>query len=83
MEPLTGRQKAIYDWLLAFVLAKHRQPTYREIGGAFGIASPNGVSANLKALVRKGWLNQPLRKAGMRVDGWSFANVELTAAAGS
>lgn len=55
-QPLTTRQKAILAWI-----ADNQQtssPTVREIGRAFGIQSPNGVTCHLRALERKGFLRR-------------------------
>lgn len=70
MKTLSPRQRDV----LAFCL-EHQQrtgsfPTYREIGDALGIASTNGVSDHVKALVRKGALKrsaEPGTSRGFRV----------------
>lgn len=57
--PITARQQAILD----FIRRSPRAPTVREIGREFGINSPNGVCAHLKALERKGLINRDPRKS--------------------
>lgn len=56
---LTARQTQI----LAFIDAQTLPPTVREIGAAFGINSPNGVTGHLKALEKKGAIGRARRKA--------------------
>lgn len=67
-QPLTARQR---DILLAVVrhFGEHMAPpTVRDVGNAVGIASPNGVMSQLKALARKGWIELPGKQArGIRV----------------
>lgn len=82
MQPLTDRQRQVYDYLLAYVLEHHDQPTYREIAQAMGMAGPSGVVSNICALVTKGWLRQRGPATGgqtFAVGRWSFAGVTLTA----
>lgn len=57
-EPLTPRQREIYEWIREFIAEYQYPPTFREIGAAFGIASLEGVSCNLKALEKKGWIKR-------------------------
>jgi repressor LexA len=59
---LTGRQKKILDWVLAFAGEHGMPPTVREIGSAFSISSA-GVFGHLKALERKGFLKRGARGA--------------------
>lgn len=56
---LTVRQREI----LAFIQSKPYPPTVREIGAAFGIRSPNGVTCHLLALERKGAIIRERGKA--------------------
>lgn len=51
---LTPRQQEIVDFIRESTARNGFAPTVREIGGAFGIKSPNGVETHLKALERKG-----------------------------
>lgn len=55
MTALTPRQQEIYDWICKQLKAGF-PPTYRQIGAQFGIASPNGVASQLKAIEKKGYL---------------------------
>ncbi len=57
MEPfdsLTEKQLAVYEFIRDKIRTRGYGPTVREIGGNFGISSPNGVVCHLKALEKKG-----------------------------
>lgn len=54
LETLTAKQREIYDFIRTQIRSRGYGPTVREIGGAFGISSPNGVMCHLKALEKKG-----------------------------
>jgi repressor LexA len=53
LESLTKRQREIYDFIADHIATNGYPPTVREIGTHFGIRSPNGVIANLRALQKK------------------------------
>ena len=53
---LPPRQQQILDAIAAHWKAKGYAPSFREIADEVGIASTNGVSDHVKALVRKGLL---------------------------
>src|SRR6266542_1994434 len=55
---LTVRQKAIYDFLVRNILGKGFVRSIPEIGKQFKIASTNGVSDQLKALEKKGYISR-------------------------
>ena len=55
---LTPRQLEIYEFLRDKIVNRGYGPTVREIGGHFGIRSPNGVMCHLKALERKGLITR-------------------------
>lgn len=55
---LTHRQQLIYDFIKDRILNRGYGPTVREIGGQFGIRSPNGVMCHLKALEKKGLITR-------------------------
>jgi repressor LexA len=56
-ELLTQRQDGILRFAVQFLLINGYPPTVREIGREFGIRSTNGVQDHLRALVRKGYIN--------------------------
>lgn len=68
---LTERQSEILKFIKDKILERGHGPTVREIGGVFGIRSPNGVVCHLRALERKGLI--------FRREGLSRA-IELTGA---
>ncbi len=53
---LTRKQKQFFDYIVAYKKEHNIWPTYREIADEFGYRSPNSVTQNLQALVRKGVL---------------------------
>jgi len=58
VEDLSPRQREILEFIMTAVDQSGVPPSYREIGGALGIGSTNGVSDHIKALVRKGYLER-------------------------
>lgn len=58
MDDLSPRQREILEFILATIDQSGVAPSYREIGGALGIGSTNGVSDHIKALIRKGYLER-------------------------
>lgn len=67
MEPLTRRQERVLSAVLALTRRHGVPPTYRELGRALGIASPNGVRKHLEALSRKGYLRKRSTARGLTV----------------
>jgi repressor LexA len=55
-EPLTKRQREVFDFIVAEIRDRGIPPTVREIGKHFGITSPNGVIFHLKVFARKGYI---------------------------
>ncbi|MBI3209523.1 MAG: repressor LexA [Candidatus Solibacter usitatus] len=58
---LTGRQQAIYDFILQYRRDNGCSPSIPEIQREFGIRSPNGVAGHLHALEAKGYLRRGQR----------------------
>jgi len=54
--PLTVRQREYVRVIVGYIRDRGVSPTMREIGDALGVASLNGVHAQLEALARKGWV---------------------------
>ena len=52
--PVTDRQQAILDFVVATIRARGFPPSLREIGQFFGIRSTKGVNDHLEALEKKG-----------------------------
>jgi DNA-binding MarR family transcriptional regulator len=61
MRPLTQRQREVLNFILKFFPNEQRMPSVREIGEHFSI-SPNGVTAHLHALAKKGFIALPERQ---------------------
>ena len=75
---LTVRQRSIFGFVQARILARGIPPTVREIGVRFGIRSPNGVVCHLKALEKKGLINRDAALSrGIRVVPTPFTGVGL------
>lgn len=53
---LTRKQKEFFDFILDYKKEYDVWPTYREITNAFNYRSPNSVTQNLQALLKKGYL---------------------------
>ena len=66
-KPLTARQQKIYAYIRKQI-ERGLPPTFRGIGAAFDIASPNGVACHLRALERKGYIERDANLArGIRL----------------
>jgi repressor LexA len=58
MLELSPRQNDVLSFVAQTIERRGLPPSYREIGDALGIASTNGVSDHVKALVKKGYLRK-------------------------
>ena len=58
MIDLSQRQSDVLDFVVQAIESRGLPPSYREIGDALGIASTNGVSDHVKALIKKGYLKK-------------------------
>lgn len=58
MDALPPRQRELLDFVASYADQRGIPPTLREIGHALGIRSTNGVSDQVKALVKKGFLER-------------------------
>ena len=54
--PLTAKQRLFLEYLITRVSETGVWPTYQELVHYFGFRSPNSVTQNLQALVKKGYL---------------------------
>lgn len=54
LRPPTGRQRLVLEFIHNHYVEHAASPTLREIGGAVGIKSTNGVNDHLRALERRG-----------------------------
>lgn len=55
---LTSKQKAFFQYIKSYIDANDTWPTYREIVDYFDFRSPNSVTQNLQALLKKGFLER-------------------------
>jgi len=53
---LTRKQKDFFDYIIEYKKEHDVWPTYREIADAFNYKSPNSVTQNIQALLKKGYL---------------------------
>ena len=53
---LTRKQKDFLDYIIEYKKEHDVWPTYREIADAFNYKSPNSVTQNIQALLKKGYL---------------------------
>ena len=58
MIDLSQRQSDVLEFVVQAIESRGLPPSYREIGDALGIASTNGVSDHVKALIKKGYLKK-------------------------
>lgn len=62
-EPITARQREVYDAIVAYVEERGYAPTVRELCKMFDVASPNGIECHLKPLERRGWITRNAKQA--------------------
>ncbi len=53
---LTRKQKEFFDFITGYKMEHDVWPTYREISDQFNYKSPNSVTQNIQALLKKGYL---------------------------
>jgi SOS regulatory protein LexA len=53
---LTRKQKEFFDYITSYKKEHDVWPTYREISDEFNYKSPNSVTQNIQALLKKGYL---------------------------
>lgn len=57
-QPLTDRQKEVFDFLKSYTDEEGYPPTIRDICSEFGFSSTNAASRHLNALEKKGWIER-------------------------
>ena len=57
MKGLTEKQRAVYDWIAAYIRNNGYAPTYAEIARAFGWKNQSTVWEYMTALDRKGYID--------------------------
>jgi repressor LexA len=63
LQPLTPKQRSIYDWIVAYHARERIGPSVRDVQTHFNFSSPNGAVCHVHALVKKGWLERRPNKA--------------------
>jgi repressor LexA len=58
LRPPTAKQRAVYDWIVAYYQRERVPPTVREIQSAFGVRSTTAIMCHVMPLVKKGWLER-------------------------
>ncbi len=75
-KPLTAKQQALLDFIREHAQEAGALPTYRQMIAAMGFRSPNSVTQNLRALVRKHYLSRDRDGYHLRPDdsasGWGI-----------
>jgi len=61
--PLTRKQKAVFDFIDAYLAANGYSPTLEEIGAHFGMASLNAVHKHITTLEQKGFIRRMTNRA--------------------
>ncbi len=56
MEPLTGPQRELYEWLVEFMHENQHAPSIREMMRAMGLRSPAPIQSRLEHLRKKGYI---------------------------
>ena len=76
--PLTKRQQQVLDIIKDSIEELGWPPTVREIGTETGIRSPNGVTAHLKALEKKGRIETEEKTARcIKLTGYRLKHVKV------
>lgn len=57
-QPLTGRQREVLDWIIAFQREHGLAPNYQQIMNHFGFTSYATVAEHLCNLEQKGWIRR-------------------------
>jgi SOS-response transcriptional repressor LexA len=56
-QPLTKKQKELYDFITIFVLENQYSPTYQELADLLGV-SIGAIQVQIKELLYKGWITK-------------------------
>ena len=83
MDPLTKKQKDIYDFIKSFINENGYAPSYREIGQYFNLSSTGTIAGYISVLESKGYLTkEPADARAVQLvpsfgDHFDFATVPL------
>lgn len=84
LQPLTPAQERVRRFIIDFLRAHHRQPTFREIAVGIGHKrNPNGVRQHLRAIARKGWIEYSPGRGVERMVGVEVAELHSADEAGN
>lgn len=76
-QPLTDRQRTIYEFVRERIQSGGRPPTVREIGEQFDMSSTNGVRDVLVILEKKGYIKrQPMLSRAIELTESTALNIE-------
>lgn len=66
LNPLTGKQKKVFEFIKSYLNINMHYPTYKEIQTYMNYKSPHAVTTIIQALIKKGYIfidkNQSRRK---------------------
>ena len=62
-ERLTNKQERVFSFITGYLEERSYPPTFREIGGALGIASTNAVKKFIDILEKKGYIRRTEKSA--------------------
>lgn len=60
-QPITDRQREVFDFVAEFCTTYFFAPTYREVCQHFGWSSPNAATLHIRHLQARGWLTRTPR----------------------
>lgn len=63
LEPLSDRQKAIFDFLVSYIKENNFPPSMREISKAAGLSSTSSTKYQITNLIKMGYLSQENNKS--------------------
>jgi SOS-response transcriptional repressor LexA len=63
LEPISGRQREVFEYVAEFVDTNGFCPTFREVCQRFRWASPNAATLHVRRLQARGWLTRTPRGA--------------------
>ena len=67
LDPLSKRQRKVFDWVRAFGNKHGRPPIQQEIADAFGYRSISTVTEHLGHLQDKGWITRKHNVSGITI----------------
>lgn len=62
-QPLTSRQREVYDYIAESIRTRGYAPTYTEISSRFAFAALSTVAEHITNLERKGWIARRFKES--------------------